>query len=108
MRSWITGAGVARLRELPSQHSCELHTSFRGQSVMTPIDVHNGLLLSALWDAAFDHGLVSFADDGTPVLSPQLTEPARIALGIENGRPLHGLRPAHRENLAIHRTRHGF
>jgi hypothetical protein len=27
------------------------------------LDVHNGLLLSALWDAAFDHALVSFADD---------------------------------------------
>jgi HNH endonuclease len=30
------------------------------------LDVHNGLLLSALWDAAFDCGLVSFADDGKP------------------------------------------
>ena len=29
------------------------------------LDVHNGLLLSALWDAAFDQGLVSFADDGS-------------------------------------------
>jgi hypothetical protein len=27
------------------------------------LDVHNGLLLSALWDAAFDKGLVSFADE---------------------------------------------
>src|SRR5262249_33086646 len=26
------------------------------------LDVHNGLLLSALWDAAFDRGLISFAD----------------------------------------------
>src|SRR5262249_6295038 len=30
------------------------------------LDVHNGLLLSALWDAAFDCGLVSFADDWHP------------------------------------------
>lgn len=28
------------------------------------LDVHNGLLLSALWDAAFDRGLVTFGDDG--------------------------------------------
>jgi predicted restriction endonuclease len=34
------------------------------------LDVHNGLLLSALWDAAFDTGLVSFADDGTVRASP--------------------------------------
>ena len=47
------------------------------------LDVHNGLLLSALWDAAFDRGLVSFADDGTVACSSlQLGEPARKALGI--------------------------
>jgi putative restriction endonuclease len=34
------------------------------------LDVHIGLLLSALWDAAFDAGLVSFADDGTALTSP--------------------------------------
>ena len=34
------------------------------------LDVHNGLLLSALWDAAFDTGLVSFADDGTASPAP--------------------------------------
>ena len=32
-------------------------------------DVHNGLLLSTLWDAAFDRGLISFADDGTVLAS---------------------------------------
>ena len=30
------------------------------------LDVHNGLLLSALWDAAFDRGLVTFDDEGVP------------------------------------------
>src|SRR5439155_24772250 len=29
------------------------------------LDIHNGLLLSAHWHAAFDQGIVSFADDGT-------------------------------------------
>ena len=41
------------------------------------LDVHNGLLLSALWDAAFDQGLVSFADDGKLCVSPSLSEVAR-------------------------------
>ena len=31
------------------------------------LDVHNGLLLSALWDCAFDAGLISFADTGRGV-----------------------------------------
>jgi len=38
------------------------------------LDVHNGLLLSVLWDAAFDCGLVSFADDGTVLASPELSQ----------------------------------
>ncbi len=41
------------------------------------LDVHNGLLLSALWDAAFDKGLVTFDDDGEPVYSSVLGSSAR-------------------------------
>jgi HNH endonuclease len=72
------------------------------------LDVHNGLLLSALWDAAFDQGLVSFADDGTPLFGTTLSEIARKTLGAEALSPLHGLRDAYRTNLAVHRSRHGF
>src|SRR5262249_26010161 len=36
------------------------------------LDVHNGLLLSALWDAAFDRALVTFDDDGKPEFSSSL------------------------------------
>lgn len=72
------------------------------------LDVHNGLLLSALWDAAFDRGLISFTEDGTVLTSPQLSKSARKALGIATAPPLTGLRDAHRANLAIHRTRNGF
>ena len=72
------------------------------------LDVHNGLLLSALWDAAFDQGLVSFADDGTPLIGPKLTETARKALAVDAALPLRGLRDAHRANLAVHRMRYGF
>jgi hypothetical protein len=72
------------------------------------LDVHNGLLLSALWDAAFDTGLVSFGDDGKPLVSPQLGEIARKALAVHEVKPLPNLRDAHRVNLAVHRARHGF
>jgi hypothetical protein len=72
------------------------------------LDVHNGLLLSALWDAAFDRGLISFGDDGSVLASPQLSEPARKALDIDSAPPLAGLRDAHRANLALHRKRNGF
>jgi hypothetical protein len=72
------------------------------------LDVHNGLLLSALWDAAFDQGLVSFADDGTPLFGPNLSETARKTLGAESVSSFRGLRASHRANLAVHRLRHGF
>jgi len=72
------------------------------------LDVHNGLLLSALWDAAFDQGLVSFGDDGTPLASSSLSAVARQALAIDTAPALRGLREAHRANLAVHRARHGL
>jgi HNH endonuclease len=72
------------------------------------LDVHNGLLLSALWDAAFDRGLISFADDGSVLEGPQLSAMARRALDPGKVSPLSGLRDAHRANLALHRAANGF
>jgi predicted restriction endonuclease len=72
------------------------------------LDVHNGLLLSALWDAAFDQGLIGFADDGRPLASPQLSAIARQALAFDTASALRCLRDAHRANLAAHRARHRF
>lgn len=44
------------------------------------LDVYNGLLLSALWDAAFDRHLLTFRDDGWPEFSPRLSAEARERL----------------------------
>jgi hypothetical protein len=72
------------------------------------LDVHNGLLLSALWDAAFDAGLVSFTDDGSVLFSPKLTPDGRAALeGASTGK-LFGLTAAHGINLRRHRQMHGY
>jgi putative restriction endonuclease len=72
------------------------------------LDVYNGLLLSALWDAAFDGGLVSFADDGTVLVNEHVGEATRSALGIAPRTRLNQLRDQHRANLAVHRQRNGF
>jgi HNH endonuclease len=72
------------------------------------LEVHNGLLLSALWDAAFDRGLVSFADDGTVLASGKLGTKEREALGVNSVPKLAGLREQHYANLARHRIRNGF
>ena len=72
------------------------------------LDVHNGLLLSALWDAAFDAGLVSFADDGAVLVSPTLGALATGALATGPTSALQGLTTRHRANLAWHRADLGF
>jgi hypothetical protein len=51
--------------------------------------VHNGLLLSALWDAAFDCGLVSFAHDGTVLASPERSQGAPAVLDLGNNTTSH-------------------
>jgi hypothetical protein len=72
------------------------------------LDVHNGLLLSALWDAAFDCGLITFANDGTALRSPNLSDTAAEALHLNIVSQLAPLTHLHRQNLAHHRTKHGF
>ena len=66
------------------------------------LDVHNGLLLSALWDAAFDRALVTFDDEGKPEFSTKLSQAARDALHWSHPVPLTDL---HRQNLIQHRQR---
>jgi hypothetical protein len=64
------------------------------------LNTHNGLLLSALWDAAFDKGLVTFQDDGLPLFSPALSTAARAELRWNT--PI-SLTDSHRQRLAWHR-----
>lgn len=65
------------------------------------LDVHNGLLLSALWDAAFDRGLVTFDEDGRPEFSPTVSDAACAQLRWHA--PLR-LTDHHRTRLATHRA----
>lgn len=69
------------------------------------LDVHNGLLLAAHLDAAFDTHLISFSDDGGLLVSPRMSENARIALRLDEIPILDLLRARHREYLAIHRAK---
>jgi predicted restriction endonuclease len=67
------------------------------------LDVHNGLMLSSLWDAAFDDGLITFDDDGHAIVSSTLSATAIAALQFEAALPL-PLTPEHRVRLTWHRT----
>jgi predicted restriction endonuclease len=72
------------------------------------LNVHNGLLLSALWDAAFDAGLVSSSDAGEVLRSPGLSEIAASALQLTPNLRLPALTDAHRVHLQRHRTKYGY
>lgn len=64
------------------------------------LDVHNGFLLSALWDAAFDNGLVTFDPEGIPIFSERLSKLAQSQLQYET--PIK-LNAKHRVFLEWHR-----
>ena len=64
------------------------------------LDVHNGLLLSALWDAAFDGGLVTFDSDGRPLFGTGICGEAENELRWQSPLKLTG---AHKKNLSWHR-----
>jgi hypothetical protein len=48
-----------------------------------PRHLNSGGNLSDAGDAAFDQGLVNFADDSAVLASPQLSEAARKTLGVQ-------------------------
>lgn len=71
------------------------------------LDVFNGLLLAAHWDAAFDRGLVTFDDNGGVLIKPQLSAAALELLAPDRAQPI-PLDDAHRVQLAWHRAHFGF
>lgn len=90
----ITDTGLLRASHIVPWKDCA--------SDADRLDVHNGLLLSALWDAAFDRGLVTFDDDGCPQFSPFVSEEARAELRWQTAIQLTN---KHRKRLAWHRAK---
>lgn len=89
----IADAPLLRASHIIPWRNCE--------SDIDRLDVYNGLLLSGLWDQAFDSGLVTFENDGQPTFSPALSEAARKALRWTCPIPL---TDNHRERLDWHRS----
>lgn len=97
-RCAITGLDVPEL--LRASHA----KPWADSNDMERLDVYNGLLLAAHWDAAFDAGLVAVSPAGTVLASPALTDAARVVLGLTGAVKLK-LRPEHEPYLAWHRER---
>ena len=111
------GQDIFRARLMDYWHGCCLLTGISDPALLRAshiipwsecdndaerLNVHNGLLLSALWDAAFDRVLVTFDDKGRPEFSPNLSEQARAELRWRSSIPL---TDKHRQRLARHRDR---
>lgn len=69
------------------------------------LDVFNGLLLAPNLDAAFDGGLITFADNGAMVIAQGLSEADRQLLGFGADLHIDRLTDAHRRYLSWHRER---
>jgi putative restriction endonuclease len=67
------------------------------------LDVHNGLLLAAHLDIAFDQGFIAVADDGVLLVSARLPAREREVLGLNIPQRIEGLRAEHSPYLAWHR-----
>jgi len=68
------------------------------------LDVFNGLLLAAHWDAAFDSGLITISTSGNVVPSAALSDATIGVLGLAEDLCIR-LQPQHEPYLAWHRER---
>lgn len=78
-RYWNNACAITGLRDRELLRASHIKP-WAASSDYERVDVYNGLLLSTLWDAAFDQGLISFRDDGSLRVSPKLSQRAIDAL----------------------------
>lgn len=81
---------------------------WRESSHAERLNKFNGLLLSPNLDAAFDRGLISFADDGNILISSSLSAESRTQLGISENLRLMSVYPENCEFLHYHRKKNAF
>lgn len=67
-------------------------------------DVYNGFLLIPNLDIAFDGGFITFDNDGSIVISKELSADDCIVLGINKDMKLRKIEDKHREYLEYHRN----
>lgn len=103
MEYWDGSCAVTGVAEPQLLRASHIKPWARCESDAERLDVHNGLLLAAHLDAAFDAGLISFADYGAILFSPNFSEANRVALGLHPGLALRKASAGHRANLAWHR-----
>ncbi|MEL0138269.1 MAG: HNH endonuclease signature motif containing protein [Halieaceae bacterium] len=92
--------GVALLPLLRASHI----RPWRHSNNVERLDPFNGLLLSPSHDAAFDSGLISFANDGSMLISSTASVEQLLRIGVDLSAPLRQTDPAHFPYLEYHRA----
>jgi predicted restriction endonuclease len=100
---WDGSCCVTGIKDTELLRASHIKPWARCESDEERLDVHNGLLLSALWDAAFDKGLVTFDADMRAEFSPRLSQYAKQALGSSAAPSLPKMTAQHVEYLNWHR-----
>lgn len=98
-RCAVTGVGIPEV--LRASHAKPWKDCKTGQERLDPF---NGFLLNANLDALFDKFLISFADDGQILISPELSTDELEKLGINTGLRLRHIDRRHLPYLTYHRN----
>jgi len=100
---WDGSCCVTGIRDTHLLRASHIKPWSRCDSDAERLDVHNGLLLSALWDAAFDKGLVTFDENMRAVFSPNLSKTAKHTLESTAAPILYNMTEKHAQYLDWHR-----
>ena len=100
---WDGSCCVTGIQDIELLRASHIKSWARCDSDAERLDVHNGLLLSALWDAAFDKGLVTFDQNMRALYSAKLSENARLSLEQSDQTILARTTYQHAEYMAWHR-----
>jgi len=101
---WDGSCCVTGIRDTHLLRASHIKPWSRCDSDAERLDVHNGLLLSALWDAAFDKGLVTFDENMKAKFSPSLSNDAKMVLLTTTSPMLVNITKKHEGYLHWHRN----
>jgi hypothetical protein len=104
MEYWNARCCLSGISEGPLLRASHIVAWSRCDSDRHRLDVHNGLLLAAHHDAAFDACLITIDEEGRIVLSPALTPRTARQMGLSGELRIAGLTTHHQENLRWHRA----
>lgn len=103
LAKWAGACAVTGLAE-PALLMASHARPWKGATNKARLDGDNGLPLVPNLDKLFDKGYISFADDGTIMISPALSAAARATFGVNNALHLvKPLNPLQQSYMAYHR-----